>query len=63
MSETEVPCPTCGTMTIYTLNNPNRPFCGERCRLIDLGAWADGGYAIAGEPVELPDDDPTAGHE
>jgi endogenous inhibitor of DNA gyrase (YacG/DUF329 family) len=28
-----------------------RPFCSERCRLIDLGAWIDEKHAIPGEPV------------
>jgi len=31
--------------------NPDRPFCSERCRLIDLGAWASERFRIAGEPV------------
>jgi endogenous inhibitor of DNA gyrase (YacG/DUF329 family) len=34
-----------------------RPFCSQRCRLLDLGRWADGNFRIAGEP-ELPDADP-----
>jgi len=38
-----------------------RPFCSERCRLIDLGAWLDGRYRVAlGEPSpddEVPDDE------
>ena len=33
-----------------------RPFCRERCKLLDLARWVDGGYRIAGEPVsEDPD--------
>jgi endogenous inhibitor of DNA gyrase (YacG/DUF329 family) len=32
------------------------PFCSERCRLIDLGKWAEGDYRIAGEPAPLPDE-------
>ncbi len=32
-------------------DNPFRPFCSERCKLIDLGAWVDGEYRIPGEPV------------
>lgn len=32
---------------------PQRPFCSDRCRLIDLGAWADERHRIAGEAVEL----------
>lgn len=55
MSDTVVPCPNCGRETVYDQTNPDRPFCCERCRLIDLGAWADGRYTIAGEPVELPE--------
>ena len=33
------------------------PFCSERCRVIDLGNWADGSYAIAAEPAGLLDDE------
>jgi uncharacterized protein len=32
--------------------DPEFPFCSERCRLIDLGNWASGKYAIPGAPVE-----------
>lgn len=49
-----VPCPTCRTQSVWE-GNPFRPFCSERCRMIDLGTWAGEGYRIAGEPV--PDDD------
>ncbi len=41
-----VKCPTCGKPTLFTTENPSRPFCSERCKLIDLGDWADGKYAI-----------------
>jgi hypothetical protein len=34
-----------------------RPFCSERCRLLDLARWADGDYRISGDPVEEPVDD------
>jgi uncharacterized protein len=33
-----------------------RPFCSERCKLLDLAQWVDGGYRIAGEPVSLDAD-------
>jgi endogenous inhibitor of DNA gyrase (YacG/DUF329 family) len=33
-----------------------RPFCSERCQLLDLAQWADGNYRIAAEPVAEPDD-------
>jgi endogenous inhibitor of DNA gyrase (YacG/DUF329 family) len=36
--------------------NPHRPFCSDRCRVLDLAAWADECYRIAGEPVS-PDPD------
>ncbi|MBC7741649.1 MAG: DNA gyrase inhibitor YacG [Bdellovibrionaceae bacterium] len=42
----EVKCPLCGRLSLYAPTNPYRPFCSERCRLIDLGEWADGKYAI-----------------
>ncbi len=45
-----VKCPTCGTQVPYTKENPWRPFCSQRCRLIDLGEWASGNYRIEGEP-------------
>jgi endogenous inhibitor of DNA gyrase (YacG/DUF329 family) len=38
-------CPTCKKETEYT-GNPYRPFCSERCKLIDLGKWAGGEYRI-----------------
>lgn len=44
-------CPTCKTVTTWE-ENPVRPFCSERCKLIDLGAWADNKYRI---PVEQDD--------
>jgi endogenous inhibitor of DNA gyrase (YacG/DUF329 family) len=49
-----VKCPTCGKETEY-FGNEFRPFCSERCKLIDLGAWADEQYKIPAE--ELPDDE------
>lgn len=34
-----------------------RPFCSERCKLLDLARWADGTYRVAAEPLDEPDDD------
>ncbi len=45
-----VKCPTCGREHEYDTSSPWRPFCCERCKLIDLGAWASGEYVIRGEP-------------
>ncbi len=47
-----VKCPTCQEPSPWH-DNPFRPFCSERCKLIDLGNWADGSYNI--ESVDPPD--------
>lgn len=41
-----VNCPTCCKSIIYSIENLHRPFCSERCKLIDLGAWAEEKYSI-----------------
>jgi endogenous inhibitor of DNA gyrase (YacG/DUF329 family) len=43
----KIKCPTCKQSTEWE-KNPNRPFCSERCKLIDLGAWASDEYTIEG---------------
>lgn len=43
-------------MTEYSEKNPWRPFCCERCKIIDLGAWANEDYVIQGRPIEGDDD-------
>lgn len=53
-------CPTCRKATRYSQANPFRPFCSERCRLIDLGAWASEAHTIAGEPAQ---DESDSGQE
>jgi len=47
-----VKCPTCGKSTLYSVENPCRPFCCERCRLIDLGEWASNERRLPGEQVD-----------
>lgn len=42
---TTLTCPRCGELTAWE-NNPCRPFCSERCKLIDLGAWANDEYQL-----------------
>jgi len=54
---TLVPCPVCRTAAPWD-NNPWRPFCSERCRLIDLGEWFDEEKRIPGEPALPPEDHP-----
>ena len=46
------PCPECGTTASVAADNPFRPFCSERCRLLDLGEWLTDGYAIAGREAD-----------
>jgi hypothetical protein len=41
-----IACPNCKQLTEYSPNNPHRPFCSKRCKLIDLGLWASEQYAI-----------------
>jgi endogenous inhibitor of DNA gyrase (YacG/DUF329 family) len=45
-------CPSCGKATAFTPSNKWRPFCSERCRLTDLGAWATESYRIPAKPAE-----------
>lgn len=45
------PCPTCGKPAEWE-NNPDRPFCSERCRQRDLGHWASEDYRVDNEPDE-----------
>ena len=44
---TFVDCPTCQQPVEWKQENTDRPFCSERCKLIDLGEWASESYAIA----------------
>ncbi len=46
-------CPTCGAKNTWKPENKFRPFCSDRCKLIDLGEWASEGHAIPGEPADL----------
>lgn len=50
-----VKCPVCSTEVQWE-GNPYRPFCSERCQIIDLGAWVDGKYRIAGEDLDKDSD-------
>ena len=47
----QVDCPTCQAVVLWTRSNKYRPFCSERCKLIDLGDWAMEKRIIVGEPV------------
>lgn len=47
-------CPSCG-VPAEADGNPSRPFCSERCRLLDLEGWLGERYAIPGDPVQRED--------
>jgi endogenous inhibitor of DNA gyrase (YacG/DUF329 family) len=44
-----VACPTCGKPVPWGPQSPFRPFCSERCKKIDLGAWAAEDYRVPGQ--------------
>ncbi|MEK6663830.1 MAG: DNA gyrase inhibitor YacG [Pseudomonadota bacterium] len=54
-----VNCPHCGQPSPYDSSNPFRPFCCERCRLIDLGQWASESYRVPLNEGPGPDDVPS----
>ena len=56
-----VSCPTCQRPVEWSDASPFRPFCSERCRLIDLGAWMTEKHAIPGEEVPAPSGHDTDG--
>ena len=52
-----VTCPTCGKAVAWTPESRWRPFCSERCRSADLGAWASERFRV---PAAAPTDDDSA---
>lgn len=48
-------CPICRNETTWQ-NNPYRPFCSERCKMVDLGRWASGEYRIPDKPAPESED-------
>lgn len=53
-----VRCPTCAGPSLFAPANRFRPFCSERCRQIDLGAWANGEFRV---PAPMPPEDAPFG--
>jgi uncharacterized protein len=51
-----VKCPSCGKQIEFT-GNEFRPFCSERCKLLDFGAWADEEFALPTEETALTEED------
>jgi uncharacterized protein len=56
-------CPTCNKPVPWQ-DNPHRPFCSERCKLIDLGKWVNEEYRVPGKPVpaEAVEENPSDPH-
>jgi len=55
-----VSCPQCGARVEWTPASQFRPFCSERCKLLDLGAWASEAYRVpVAEPPESSDGPPA----
>jgi uncharacterized protein len=55
-----VRCPACGGDSLFAPSNEWRPFCSQRCKQIDFGAWASEEFRVAGkledlDPSELSD--------
>ena len=48
----KVVCPTCGQQNTWQVQNAFRPFCSERCKLIDLGEWANETRKIPGKTLD-----------
>ena len=57
MANVIVKCPTCEKTVAWIPSSKSRPFCSDRCRLLDLGEWANGNRTI---PADAEHDDVTA---
>ncbi|MGI9228972.1 MAG: DNA gyrase inhibitor YacG [Gammaproteobacteria bacterium] len=45
-------CPTCNKTTSSDRNNPCKPFCSEKCKMIDLGSWLSERYSIPDQQLD-----------
>jgi endogenous inhibitor of DNA gyrase (YacG/DUF329 family) len=52
----KIKCPQCSGPSLWDPSNSSRPFCSDRCKLIDLGAWASEEYKIPQQPSDEYDD-------
>lgn len=55
-------CPTCGK-SVERGDNPFRPFCSERCKMIDLGRWVNEEYRVPGKPAHPESTDDSDAHK
>jgi len=53
---TKIKCPRCQKEVIWNKENLYRPFCSDRCKLIDLGDWAEENHKIPSDFIDNPDD-------
>ncbi|HTM63569.1 MAG TPA: DNA gyrase inhibitor YacG [Gammaproteobacteria bacterium] len=56
-NKSDVTCPTCGKKDTWKQDNKFRPFCSDRCKLIDLGDWASEKHRIEGDETKQDDED------
>lgn len=56
-----VRCPSCGGDSLYSPQNPFRPFCSERCHQIDLGAWASEAFRVQADTDPQESEEPSVG--
>jgi hypothetical protein len=55
-----VACPQCGKEVVWNSESRYRPFCSERCKLIDLGQWANETYRVPENEPDQPEE--LSGH-
>jgi endogenous inhibitor of DNA gyrase (YacG/DUF329 family) len=55
-----VACPACGKQVAWIEASAWRPFCSERCKMIDLGDWAADRHVIPGSAAEMTEDIPPS---
>jgi endogenous inhibitor of DNA gyrase (YacG/DUF329 family) len=57
LTSIKLACPTCKKIVLWNDGFPHRPFCSDRCRLIDLGEWASENNRIAGDNLDINSED------
>lgn len=53
----QVPCPSCKALSDFSPENQYRPFCSARCKMVDLGDWANESYRIPEKVIPTDSDD------
>jgi endogenous inhibitor of DNA gyrase (YacG/DUF329 family) len=57
LTSLKLACPNCKKTVLWNEEFPHRPFCSDRCRLIDLGEWAGESHRIAGDNLDINSED------